>query len=381
MTRFAHGLIVGKFYPPHVGHHRLIDWAASQCETLTVLAMAAGGESLALSDRVAWLEATHTDCASLCVVGVHCDAPVDFEDPIVWAAQEEVMRAALRVAKRPPVDAVFSSEAYGAELARRLSATNVEFDPERRGAPISSSRIRLDAPSCWDFLAPATQAGLAVRVVLLGAESTGTTTIAERLTAHYRRRGGIWQRTQCVAEYGREFTNVKWERARAAARATARAEPSLDAIEWTAADFDLIAAEQTRREEDAARHGSPVLICDTDALATSVWERRYLGAEARRSQAWAGALLPRRDLYLLTSHDDVPWQDDGMREGDLAIREVMTGWFEDALTEAGRSWMLLSGNLDERLSLAVRTIDSILRRRLTFGPAITDIAAQAAETG
>jgi HTH-type transcriptional repressor of NAD biosynthesis genes len=50
---------------------------------------------------------------------------------------------------------------------------------------------------------------------------------------------------------------------------------------WGRADFDTIAAAQTEMEEKAAAGGSPILICDTDAFATSIWERRYLAEDAR----------------------------------------------------------------------------------------------------
>jgi HTH-type transcriptional repressor of NAD biosynthesis genes len=115
-----------------------------------------------------------------------------------------------------------------------------------------------------------------------------------------------------------------------------------------------------------------LLVCDTDAFATAVWERRYLAERARGLQPWATTLLPRRDVYLLTSHDGVPWRDDSLREGDLAIRAAMTGWFAAALTAAGHSWVLLTGSLGDRLTLAVRVTDYVLNHRLRFGPAITD---------
>src|SRR5438309_1945529 len=145
----THGLVVGKFYPPHLGHHRLIDWAATRCAELTVLAMAATGESVPLPDRIDWLHAAHADLSNLHIVGVRCDVPVDFDNDAIWSAQLAVMRAALDNAGRPPVDAVFSSEAYGDELAARLSATHVLFDPDRRLVPISSSRVRADMVGNW----------------------------------------------------------------------------------------------------------------------------------------------------------------------------------------------------------------------------------------
>jgi HTH-type transcriptional regulator, transcriptional repressor of NAD biosynthesis genes len=105
----------------------------------------------------------------------------------------------------------------------------------------------------------------------------------------------------------------------------------------------------------------------TDAFATAIWERRYLGSAARTKPTWAQSpALPHHDLYLLTSHESVSWLDDGIREGDLAIRAAMTNWFADALTEAGHPWVMLEGTLTQRLTLALRSIEPVLHRRLTI---------------
>ena len=247
--------------------------------------------------------------------------------------------------------------------------------------PVSASAIRADLAGGWDDLIEPARAGLAARVVVVGAESTGTTTIARQLARHYRERGGAFANTQCVTEAGRDYTITKWRRAKAAAAAAGLPELPLDALVWTTADFDAVAAEQTARENQAAAGRSPLVVCDTDAFATSVWERRYLGALARPPQPWATTRLPRHDRYLLTSHVGVPWHDDGLREGDLAIRAAMTDWFATAMTAAGHSWVLLTGSVEERLALAVRVTDSALAQRARFGPAITDVPAIGAVPG
>lgn len=180
---------------------------------------------------------------------------------------------------------------------------------------------------------------MTTRVVVVGAESTGTTTVAEQLARHYAARGGEWAATQCVPEYGREYTEIKW---------AANPDVDITELQWNSHDFDVIGPEQTRLEEAAARRGSPVLICDTDAFATAIWKRRYL--DDASGGPWTD--VPPRAVYLLTDHDGVPWHDDGMREGDLAVRSAMTGWFSEALTAAGKSWVLLTGTLDERIDLA-----------------------------
>lgn len=377
---YGHGLVIGKFYPPHLGHRYLIETAAKACEQVTVLVMAASSETVPLADRVAWLTTALAARPRVLVAGVVCDVPVDYADPIIWQAQVAVMQAALRQAGRPCVDAIFSSEQYGPELARRFGAVHVAADPERTVVPVSASMIRADLTAAWDYLIVPARAGLATRVVVLGAESTGTTTIAGLLAGHYRNRGGIWARTRCVSEAGRDYTARKWAQAKLAALAAGKAAPALDELVWSAADFDAVATEQTHRENEAAAAGSPLLICDTDAFATSVWERRYLGDTTRDLQPWATTLLPHHDVYLLTSHEGVPWHDDGLREGELKIRAAMTGWFADALTAAGHSWVLLTGSAAERLSLAIRVTEQVLGHRLRFAPSITGTPAVGAAT-
>ena len=351
MSEFRHGLMIGKFYPPRIGHHDAIRAGAARCEQVTVLVMAAAVETIPLVDRMAWLRDEHSGDSNVRIAGIPCDAPVDVTDQQIWAAQVAAMRAGLRAAgPSPAVDAVFSGDNYCAELARRFGAAAVQT--ERAGS--SSTAVRGDLAGRWHELAPATRAGLTTRVVVVGAESTGTTTVAEHLTRYYAARGGAWASTQCVPEYGRHYTQLKCD---------AHPDLGINELHWDTKDFDVIGIEQTRREELAARAGSPLLICDTDAFATGIWERRYLNDAS--GGPWTQ--VPPRAVYLLTDHDGVPWHDDGMREGDLAVRAAMTGWFADALTQAGHSWVLLTGTLEQRIDLAVRTIDPLLELRARFG--------------
>lgn len=367
-TGARHGMVIGKFYPPHAGHHLLVREAARQADRVTVVVMASAVESITLEDRVAWMRAVHDAEANVTVTGVRCDAPVDITSPTVWAAQVACMRAAVAHVTSTPVDVVFSSEAYGDELAARMGARHVPIDPARSAVPISATKVRADLPGNWDLLAPVVQAGLATRIVVLGSESTGTTTLSRALAAHYRARGGVWGRTQWVPEHGRDYAVARMDAARQAWAQGGRVgpEPDMGAVEWTSQDFATIAAEQTAMENTAAAKGSPVLVADTDAFATSVWERRYLGPDSFGSLKAATVDLPRHDVYLLTDHVGVPFTQDGTRDGEH-VREQMTGWFIEALTAAGHSWVLLTGTRRERLDLAARVTDLALERRAVMG--------------
>lgn len=348
--RFRHGLVLGKFYPPHAGHHHLVRTAQARCDHLTVLVCAASVESIPLAERVRWMTEAH---GTAWVEGVVDDVPMDTGDPAIWDAHMEIFRAGVR--HRPlPVDAVFTSEDYGDELARRFGARHVCVDRSRTRHPVSGTAVRKDPVAHWHTLTAPVRAWLTRRVVVLGAESTGTTTLARALAEHYRRRGGVWSTTRWVPEYGRAHSAAKL----AALRAV-RPGASWSDVAFTLDEFPLIAARQNHDEDHAARHGSPVLFCDTDAFATTLWHERYLGG-GHAAVAELADRIPHH-LYLLTDHDGVPFEDDGLRDG-AELRPWMTRRFQNELTRTGRPFRLLTGSHEERLTTAVAAVDELLAR-------------------
>lgn len=54
-TLYRHALVIGKFYPPHRGHHHLVRSAARIADRVTVVVMASAAESIPLADRASWM--------------------------------------------------------------------------------------------------------------------------------------------------------------------------------------------------------------------------------------------------------------------------------------------------------------------------------------
>ncbi|MFE0646191.1 AAA family ATPase [Streptomyces sp. NPDC058877] len=345
MRRYGHGLVLGKFYPPHAGDHHLVRTARDRCERLTVLVCASSTESIPLEDRVAWMREVHPD---VLVVGTVDDIPVDLHDPDVRAARTAVFRAA--VPER--VDAVFTSEPCGEELGRRFGVASVLVDRERLRFPVSGTAVRADPAGCWDHLEPPVRAALTRRVVVLGAESTGTTTMALALADHYRRRGGVWARTRYVPEYGREYGELKLAELR-----LERPDADRSEVTFHSSDFPVIAQRQAELEEAAAREGSPVLFCDTDAFAATIWHERHLGTSSPATGEIAAR--GRQHLWLLTDHRGVDPEGDGPRDGEL-LRPWMTARFLAQLAHTGRRTAVLTGSHEERLATAVAAVDGLL---------------------
>jgi len=96
-------------------------------------------------------------------------------------------------------------------------------------------------------------------------------------------------------------------------------------------------------------------VCDTNAFATVLWHRRYMGTHS--AQVEEIARKGRCDLYLLTG-DEIPFVQDGSRDGEH-IRHEMHRWFEEALARQQVPWKTLRGLREERLREAVRSVESL----------------------
>jgi nicotinamide riboside kinase len=153
--------------------------------------------------------------------------------------------------------------------------------------------------------------------------------------------------TLWVPEYGRDYCQ----------NLLAEGIP-LDGYLWTTEEFIHIARAQQAREDGYARRCNRVLICDTDALATSIWHERYLGtpSEAVRSIAASRSYA----IYVLTDCD-IPFVQDGLRDGEH-VREWMTRRFRQELEARRSRWICVSGAHEQRLEAAVAAIDALPER-------------------
>jgi NadR type nicotinamide-nucleotide adenylyltransferase len=317
------GVVIGKFHPPHRGHLHLIAAALAGADAVTVIVCERADQALPGALRAAWLR----EMAPAARVIVVEDA-LPPNDSRAWAAYT---RTVLGCAP----DLVFTSEAYGDAYARFLGARHVLVDRERRAVPVSATMIRRDPLAHWDYLEPCVRAHFARRVCVLGAESSGTTTLARALAAHYR--------TAWVPEFGRSYYEAK---------------QSLPGpMRWDAREFSFIAAEQNRIEDALARTCERLLVCDTDSFATRLWQERYLGFVS--PEVVHAGERRRIDRYLLTDCA-IPFEQDGTRDGER-LRETMQRRFAEELRATGRPFLLLAGTPAQRLERAVAACDELLR--------------------
>lgn len=168
-----------------------------------------------------------------------------------------------------------------------------------------------------------------IRVVLTGSESTGKSTLAAALAAHYD--------AELVPEFVREFAARKHE-----------------PIEF--ADHGPIARGQIALEDEHIARATRLVVQDTDLLSTVVYCEHYFGT----CPAWIreAAAARRPDVYLLMEID-VPWVADGVRDRGEQ-REEMQQLFRDAAAASGTAVAIVHGSWHERRQRAVDAIDELL---------------------
>ncbi len=174
-------------------------------------------------------------------------------------------------------------------------------------------------------------AGDVKRICLLGAESTGKTTLARSLAAAY---GTVWN-----PEYGRPYTELGRD-------------PDAP---WTSAEFTHIARIQCWYEDCLAGSAHRALFCDTDAFTTMLFHEVYLGDP---THAFDDLVDRRYDLFLVCGLD-VPWRHDGIREFDEQRHWMHDRYLERART-SGSPWLLLEGPPHARLREASGAVDRLL---------------------
>jgi NadR type nicotinamide-nucleotide adenylyltransferase len=221
--------------------------------------------------------------------------------------------------------------------------------------PVSGTAVRADPVAHWDSLAAPVRGWFARRVVFIGAESSGTTTVSRAVADALRSRGGALGLTQWVPERLRGFAVAKLSADQAAAVVRRRPPPAMEELVWTTEELEAVARGQNDLEDAAALTGGPVVVCDTDAFAVGVWHERYLGAAAPSIEAMAR----HHPLYLLTDHHEVPFVQDGYRDGE-AIRPWMTDRFAELLKATGRRHVVLRGDVEARVDGALAVIDELL---------------------
>jgi nicotinamide riboside kinase len=178
----------------------------------------------------------------------------------------------------------------------------------------------------------------AVRVAIVGAESTGKTTLAAQL-AH-----GVAQHTGRRVAWVPEVLREWCERAGRTPRAHEQG--------------SILQAQHERIEAAAAAH--ELVVCDTTALMTAVYSRLVFGDRSldERALALHGGMA----LTLVTALD-LPWVPDGHQRDGEHVREPVDALLRELLLAQRAPWAVIGGVGPARLQQALDAVLPLLRPR------------------
>jgi len=170
------------------------------------------------------------------------------------------------------------------------------------------------------------------RILILGPESTGKSTLAAALAAYFQE---PW-----VPEVAREY---------------------LEKLDRPYAYDDLlqIGKQQMRTEDELAMQAKHFLFCDTDLRVIQVWSQHRYG----EVDPWVLEESARRTYDLILScAPDLPWQADPLREHpDLEMRQQFFEIYKQLSQASGFPWILISGDTAQRLSTGIQAVGSLTK--------------------
>ena len=181
------------------------------------------------------------------------------------------------------------------------------------------------------------------KIVILGPESTGKSTLCEELATHYK--------TRWVPEYARTYllehgTDYQFEELLTIAKGQL-------ALEDTITE----AIEKSQKTEGSTEKTIPLFI-DTDMYVMKVW-CEFVFKKCHRFIL--EQIVERRYDHYLLCNTDLPWVQDELREyPDLSTRETLFSMYKDCLINQSVGWTLIGGTETERLRNAIAAVDQLL---------------------
>ena len=198
------------------------------------------------------------------------------------------------------------------------------------------------------------------KIVIIGPESTGKSTICQQLAVHYN--------TQWCPEYAREYlvangTDYSFDDLLVIAKGQLALEEEYEKL-MADGNWSLENTNKTVRNNAAPvfagdqRPTANYLFIDTDQYVMKVWCEYVFN----QCHTWILNRIVERtcDLYLLCNID-LPWIKDELREyPDLATRDKLYTIYKDIMINQSTPWVDISGDYNERLQKAIKAVDQLM---------------------
>lgn len=334
MAGYSCGMYGGSFNPLHLGHVNCMLAAANQCDKLiVVISYGPNRGEIDIRQRYRWVYETVKHFPHVHIMTLEDPAPSKAaytED--MWYADAQKVKAFAG----EPITAIF----FGSDYSMNSIWTKCypEATPvvlQRDG--ISSTAIRKDPMACWEMMPAYVRSYFTKKVLLVGTESTGKSTLTISLARHFN--------TVYLEEVGRDIS----ERS--------------GTDQWMLPeDFTDILLQHKVKQRELIQQANRVFIEDTNCLTTLFFIGFLDGPEKESNAALAEAIsmLNTYDLVLLLEPDVRFVQDGDRSEVIAADREKYTGILKDLCEQHSLTVVRIGGDYQERYEKSVRLINSLL---------------------
>jgi NadR type nicotinamide-nucleotide adenylyltransferase len=181
------------------------------------------------------------------------------------------------------------------------------------------------------------------KIVVIGPESTGKSTLCEQLAKHYKT---LW-----CPEYARAYLLKHGNKY--------NYDDLLTIAEGQVELEDEYIGKMNMPDSRFTIHDSRPLFIDTDMYVMKVWSEFVFG----KCHPYILDQVKERkyDLYLLCN-TDLPWVKDELREyPDLETRQKLYLIYKDIMIHQQVPWVEISGNNENRLLNAITAVDRLLK--------------------
>jgi len=318
------GLVFGKFMPLHKGHLSLIKFASLNCDKLYVVLCYCSEEKIPGKLREQWLRSALKLNENISIISFQYD-PQILPNTSVSSKRISQIWSSVFQKMIPDLDIVFTSEKYGDYVAKYLSIEHICFDEERSKNPISASAIRKNPFYYWDFIADEAKYFFVKKIAILGTESTGKSTLAEKLAKQFN--------TLYVNEAGREVVD----------------KTQLCKLE----DLYAIAELHAKKIDQRILKANKLLFIDTDLNITKSYSH-FLFNHQLRVAAWIEEANV-CDAYLFLENDAEYFQDGTRLPKDQ--RDFLDSVHKKILADNSIRYISINGKWNDRFSKACDIIN------------------------
>lgn len=170
------------------------------------------------------------------------------------------------------------------------------------------------------------------KIVIIGPECTGKTSLAESLASHY---DCPW-----IPEYARQYIQEL-------------AQP------YTYEDVETIARKQVNdlAENEIQFAHKAYLFLDTDLILTKVWFLHVY----KSCPDWLYEAIENTNIdYFLLCRPDIPWQYDPVRENGH-LRDYFFDWYQREIEALGKPYSVVEGKGELRIQKAIDSIEMLVK--------------------